>query len=88
MFEEFLNDDKVEKLTTVGGKLFKTRNLSCHIDVLIHAGITLYNPVTLTFNLLTSESTHAEYLLYCTTLGVDSSSRFSLERGHTTRPAH
>jgi len=48
----------------------------------IHAGSTLHNPVTLTFDPLTSGSTHADFRgpvmeYMCTQFGVDSLSRFS-----------
>jgi len=40
----------------------ETRNLSSHIETQTHAGRTLHDSVTLTFDLLTSESMHVEVL--------------------------
>ena len=40
----------------------ETWNLSSHIGVHTHAGSTLHNPVTLTFDLVISGSMHAEVL--------------------------
>jgi len=50
------------------------------MDMHNHAGSTLHKPVTLTFNLLTSESMHSEVLTWsmCIKFGVDKSSRFPL----------
>ena len=54
----------------------------------MHAGNTADNHVTLTFDLYTSMSMHVEQLPYTVCLrkfGVDSSSLFLLEHGHTER---
>jgi len=68
-----------------------TRNLISHIDMHTHARSTLYNPATLTFDLLNSGSMHAdcrgpavEYA--CTKFGDGSWSRFSFRsQTHTDR---
>jgi len=56
--------------------VLQSRNLSSPIEMQTHSGSTLQNPVTLTFDILTSvswmRSSHRVY----TILGVDSSSRF------------
>jgi len=41
----------------------ETKALSRHVDMQTHAGSTLQNPVTFTFDLLTSASMHAEVLI-------------------------
>jgi len=50
----------------------ETRNLSSHTDMHTHAGSSLHNPVTLTFDILTSGSMHAEVLPYSIGLCVPS----------------
>jgi len=40
----------------------ENEKLGSHIDMYTHADSTLHNPVILTFNLLNSESMHAEVL--------------------------
>jgi len=74
------------------------RNLSSHIDMYTHTCSALIdNRVTLTFDLLTSGSVHAERLpwtLYtCSKFVNDSSSRFSFRtrthaQGTTDHPSH
>jgi len=74
------------RILSVGGV---TRNLSIHIDLHLHAVSTLHDPVTLTFELLTSESVHAEILpesIRVPCLALVTQAVFLLERGHIHRP--
>ena len=57
-------------------------NLSSRIDMQTHAGSTLHNPVTLTFDLLTSGSMHTEVLSVPCSVWI-ARVVFLLERGHT-----
>jgi len=60
--------------------LYRTRNLSSHINVHTHSGSTVHNHVTLTFDRLTPRKVNACRGLAiehrCTEFAVDSSSRF------------
>ena len=64
----------------------ETESLSSHFDMHTHAGSTLHNPMTLTFDLLTSVSMRTEVLQesICTPgLVLIAQNVFLLERGHT-----
>ena len=52
--------DRKTTLCTIVHCAVKTKNLSSHIVLHIHAGSKLYNPVTLSVDLLNSGSMHAE----------------------------
>ena len=65
--------------------LMVTSNLSSHVDMHTHAGSTLHNPVTLTFDLFTSWSMRAEYLPWSScipSLVLIAQAIFLLEHGH------
>jgi len=70
----------------------RLENLSSRIDLQTHAGSAFDNPVTLTFDLLTSGLKHAESApcIVCPTSfgGADSLSVFLSERGQTRRQTH
>jgi len=70
--------------------ILNTRSLRSYIDLHTHAGSTFDNHVTLTFNILISESVCVEPLAWfvCTKFSLDSSSRFSfIARTQTHRQA-
>jgi len=67
----------------------KTKNLSSHIDLHTHAGSGFYKHVTLTFELFTSRSMHAEVILPSVpSLVLSAYVVFVLEHGKTDTHTH